>query len=65
MGVSSSKQNDFFKEYAVAIDTQYTIRKQNANVKYYPYVKRLLDILLSLLALPIAIPIYFNFCCYY
>ncbi len=57
MGVSSSKQNDFFKEYAVAIDTQHTIRKQNANVKYYPYVKRLLDILLSLLALPIAIPI--------
>lgn len=57
MGVSSSKQNDFFKEYAVAIDTQYTIRKQNANVKYYPYVKRFLDILLSLLALPIAVPI--------
>ena len=57
MGVSSSKKNDFFKEYAVAIDTQYTIRNQKANIKYYPYVKRFLDILLSLLALPIAIPI--------
>ncbi|WP_233253013.1 MULTISPECIES: exopolysaccharide biosynthesis polyprenyl glycosylphosphotransferase [unclassified Geobacillus] len=33
------------------------IRNQKANVKYYPYVKRVLDILLSLLALPIAIPI--------
>jgi exopolysaccharide biosynthesis polyprenyl glycosylphosphotransferase len=53
--VSANKKNDFFKEYAVAIDTQYIIR--NRNVKYYPYVKRLLDILLSLLALPIAIPI--------
>ncbi len=57
MGVSSSKKNDFFREYAVAIDTQYTIRNQKANIKYYPYVKRFLDILLSLLALPIAIPI--------
>lgn len=57
MGVSSNKKNDFFKEYAVAIDTQYIIRNQKANVKYYPYVKRVLDILLSLLALPIAIPI--------
>jgi exopolysaccharide biosynthesis polyprenyl glycosylphosphotransferase len=55
VGVSANKKNDFFKEYAVAIDTQYIIRKPN--VKYYPYVKRLLDILLSLLALPIAIPI--------
>ncbi|MGX1901377.1 exopolysaccharide biosynthesis polyprenyl glycosylphosphotransferase [Thermolongibacillus altinsuensis] len=57
MGVSSSKKNDFFREYAVAIDTQYTIRNQKANIKYYPYVKRFLDIFLSLLALPIAIPI--------
>jgi exopolysaccharide biosynthesis polyprenyl glycosylphosphotransferase len=57
VGVSSSKKNDFFREYAVAIDTQYTIRNQKANIKYYPYVKRFLDILLSLLALPIAIPI--------
>ncbi|WJQ00224.1 sugar transferase [Geobacillus stearothermophilus] len=57
MGVSANKKNDFFKEYAVAIDTQYTIRNQKANIKYYPYVKRFLDILLSLLALPIAIPI--------
>ncbi|PDM38920.1 exopolysaccharide biosynthesis polyprenyl glycosylphosphotransferase [Parageobacillus toebii] len=39
------------------MDTQYIIRNQKANVKYYPYVKRVLDILLSLLALPIAIPI--------
>ncbi|WP_081308685.1 exopolysaccharide biosynthesis polyprenyl glycosylphosphotransferase [Parageobacillus thermoglucosidasius] len=51
------KKNDFFKEYAVAIDTQYIIRNQKTNLKYYPYVKRFLDILLSLLALPIAIPI--------
>ncbi|OQP01303.1 exopolysaccharide biosynthesis polyprenyl glycosylphosphotransferase [Geobacillus sp. 44B] len=57
MGVSANKKNDFFKEYAAAIDTQYIIRNQKANVKYYPYIKRLLDILLSLLALPIAIPI--------
>ncbi|QCK81237.1 exopolysaccharide biosynthesis polyprenyl glycosylphosphotransferase [Geobacillus kaustophilus NBRC 102445] len=57
MRVSANKKNDFFKEYAVAIDTQYTIRNQKANIKYYPYVKRFLDILLSLLALPIAIPI--------
>ncbi|WP_429882403.1 exopolysaccharide biosynthesis polyprenyl glycosylphosphotransferase [Geobacillus stearothermophilus] len=57
MGVSSNKKNDLFKEYAVAIDAQYTIRNQKANIKYYPYVKRFLDILLSLLALPIAIPI--------
>lgn len=57
MGVSANKKNDFFKEYAVAIDTQYIIRAQKANVKYYPYIKRFLDILLSLLALPIAIPI--------
>ncbi|WP_286173572.1 exopolysaccharide biosynthesis polyprenyl glycosylphosphotransferase [Geobacillus sp. E263] len=33
------------------------MRNQKANIKYYPYVKRFLDILLSLLALPIAIPI--------
>ncbi|MED4299088.1 exopolysaccharide biosynthesis polyprenyl glycosylphosphotransferase [Geobacillus stearothermophilus] len=33
------------------------IRNQKANLKYYPYIKRFLDILLSLLALPIAIPI--------
>ncbi|MEW5322191.1 exopolysaccharide biosynthesis polyprenyl glycosylphosphotransferase [Geobacillus thermoleovorans] len=55
MRVSANKKNDFFKEYAVAIDTQYIIR--NRNVKYYQYVKHLLDILLSLLALQIAIPI--------
>jgi exopolysaccharide biosynthesis polyprenyl glycosylphosphotransferase len=55
VGVSANKKNDFFKEYAVAIDTQYI--NQKANIKYYPYVKRFLDILLSLLALPIAIPI--------
>jgi exopolysaccharide biosynthesis polyprenyl glycosylphosphotransferase len=55
VGVSANKKNDFFKEYAVAIDTQYIIR--NPKVRYYPYVKRLFDILLSLLALPIAIPI--------
>jgi exopolysaccharide biosynthesis polyprenyl glycosylphosphotransferase len=57
VGVSSNKKNNFFQEYAVAIDTQYIIRNQKANVKYYPYIKRFLDILLSLLALPIAIPI--------
>jgi exopolysaccharide biosynthesis polyprenyl glycosylphosphotransferase len=57
VGVSANKKNDFFKEYAAAIDTQYIIRNQKASVKYYPYIKRLLDILLSLLALPIAIPI--------
>lgn len=57
MGVSTNEKNDFFKEYAVAIDTQYIIRNQKANLKYYPYIKRFLDILLSLLALPIAIPI--------
>jgi exopolysaccharide biosynthesis polyprenyl glycosylphosphotransferase len=57
VGVSTNKKNNFFQEYAVAIDTQYIIRNQKANVKYYPYVKRLLDILLSLLVLPIAIPI--------
>ncbi|ALF11970.1 UDP-phosphate N-acetylgalactosaminyl-1-phosphate transferase [Parageobacillus thermoglucosidasius] len=39
------------------MDTQYIIRNQKTNLKYYPYVKRFLDILLSLLALPIAIPI--------
>jgi exopolysaccharide biosynthesis polyprenyl glycosylphosphotransferase len=57
VGVSSNKKNNFFQEYAIAIDTQYIIRNQKANVKYYPYIKRFLDILLSLLALPIAIPI--------
>ncbi|KYD19801.1 Undecaprenyl-phosphate galactosephosphotransferase [Caldibacillus debilis] len=57
MEVSSNKKNDFFQDYAVAIDTQYIIKDQKVNVKYYPYIKRILDILLVLLALPIAIPI--------
>nr|WP_061568786.1 exopolysaccharide biosynthesis polyprenyl glycosylphosphotransferase [Caldibacillus debilis] len=39
------------------MDTQYIIKDQKVNVKYYPYIKRILDILLVLLALPIAIPI--------
>ncbi|WP_407712061.1 exopolysaccharide biosynthesis polyprenyl glycosylphosphotransferase [Caldibacillus debilis] len=33
------------------------MKDQKVNVKYYPYIKRILDILLVLLALPIAIPI--------
>ena len=57
MEVSSNKKNDFFQDYAVAIDTQYIIKDQKVNVKYYPYIKRILDILLVMLALPIAIPI--------
>jgi exopolysaccharide biosynthesis polyprenyl glycosylphosphotransferase len=59
--VSVNNKNDFFREFVSTIDTQYIIRNQKANKNYYSYVKRLLDILISLLALPIAIPIVFIF----
>jgi exopolysaccharide biosynthesis polyprenyl glycosylphosphotransferase len=53
---ASAKKNDFFKEYAVALDVG-QLRRVRKNVKLYPYIKRFFDVLLSLLALPIAIPI--------
>jgi exopolysaccharide biosynthesis polyprenyl glycosylphosphotransferase len=53
---ASAKNNDFFKEYAVAFETGY-LKSQGTDVKLYPYVKRFFDVFLSLIALPIAIPI--------
>jgi exopolysaccharide biosynthesis polyprenyl glycosylphosphotransferase len=53
---ASAKKSDFFKEYAVALDVE-KLERQRTNVRFYPYVKRFLDLLLSLLALPVAIPI--------
>mgnify|MGYP001220281282 CR=1 FL=1 len=61
MRVSVNNKNDFFRENVSTVDTQYIIRNQKAKIKIYSYVKRLLDILFSLLALPIAIPIVFIF----
>lgn len=57
MGVSANRNNDFFREYAVTVETPYIAEKQKTNVTYYPYIKRLLDIILSLAALPVAIPV--------
>ncbi|RAK20401.1 exopolysaccharide biosynthesis polyprenyl glycosylphosphotransferase [Anoxybacillus vitaminiphilus] len=57
---ASAKKNDFFKEYAVALDVG-QLERQRKNVKLYPYIKRFFDVLLSLLALPIAVPIIFIF----
>ncbi|ADI28219.1 sugar transferase [Geobacillus sp. C56-T3] len=57
MGASANRDNDFFREYAAAIDTPYIIEQQQTKIKYYPYIKRFLDIVFSLLALPVAIPI--------
>nr|WP_245934730.1 sugar transferase [Anoxybacillus vitaminiphilus] len=37
------------------------LERQRKNVKLYPYIKRFFDVLLSLLALPIAVPIIFIF----
>jgi exopolysaccharide biosynthesis polyprenyl glycosylphosphotransferase len=53
---ASAKKNDFFREYAVALEAG-RLKRQRADVKFYPYVKRFFDVFLSLLALPIAIPI--------
>nr|WP_049775796.1 exopolysaccharide biosynthesis polyprenyl glycosylphosphotransferase [Geobacillus sp. C56-T3] len=39
------------------MDTPYIIEQQQTKIKYYPYIKRFLDIVFSLLALPVAIPI--------
>jgi exopolysaccharide biosynthesis polyprenyl glycosylphosphotransferase len=57
VGVSANRNNDFFREYAVTVETPYIAEKQKTNVTYYPYIKRLLDIILSLAALPVAIPV--------
>ena len=57
MGASAKRDNDLFKEYAITIDAPYIVERQTTNAKYYLYIKRFLDIVLSLLALPVAIPI--------
>ncbi|MBB6283137.1 sugar transferase [Geobacillus subterraneus] len=57
MGASAKQDNDLFKEYAITLDVPYIAEKKTTNVKYYLYIKRFLDIILSLLALPVAIPI--------
>jgi len=53
---ASAEENDFFKEYAIALDVE-QFESQRKNVKLYRYIKRFFDVFLSLLALPIAIPI--------
>ncbi|WP_025038873.1 exopolysaccharide biosynthesis polyprenyl glycosylphosphotransferase [Geobacillus sp. FW23] len=57
MGVSANRDNDFFREYAATVDTPYIVEKEQTKITYYPYIKRCLDIIVSLLALPVAIPI--------
>jgi exopolysaccharide biosynthesis polyprenyl glycosylphosphotransferase len=53
---ANAEENDFFKEYAIALDVE-QIESQRKNIKLYQYIKRFFDVILSLLALPIAIPI--------
>jgi exopolysaccharide biosynthesis polyprenyl glycosylphosphotransferase len=49
--------DDFFKEYAMTLDASYISAEKRKGVKYYPYIKRLIDITFSLFTMPLAIPI--------
>jgi len=57
LGASAKIKNDnFFKEYAVGVEAK-QLQRRGTEAYLYPYIKRFIDILLSLIVLPVVLPI--------